>query len=95
VVLRLSHHDLWSGHLAGTLSFAISPSLRFMAASRDISSLEYVLRSTCLQVFRWREKQEMIRYRKERLLEPTVDLPPHLTYVACIQLALWAPHYTP
>jgi hypothetical protein len=34
------------------------------------------------QVYRWQEKQEMIRYRKERLLEPTVDLPPHLTYTA-------------
>lgn len=31
------------------------------------------------QVYRWQEKKEMIRYRKERLLEPTVDLPPHLT----------------
>jgi hypothetical protein len=34
------------------------------------------------QVYRWQEKKEMIRYRKERLLEPTVDLPPHLTYLA-------------
>ncbi|ELR12476.1 uncharacterized protein ACA1_330400 [Acanthamoeba castellanii str. Neff] len=32
-----------------------------------------------ITVYRWQEKKEMIRYRKERLLEPTVDLPPHLT----------------